>query len=66
MEMVRVRSSAITAVGYDPASMRMRITFVQGETYDFCRVPANVHDELMRARSKGSYYNDHIRDRYQC
>ena len=66
MEMIRVRSSAIRAVGYDPTTLRMRITFEQGETYDFCRVPAHIFQGLLHAGSKGTYYNDHIRDRYQC
>lgn len=30
MEMVRVSSSALAAVGYDPVSQRMKIQFVQG------------------------------------
>lgn len=66
MEMIRVSSSAISAVGYDPATMRMKIQFVQGHTYDFCRVPENVFNGLLHAWSKGTYYNDNIRDRYQC
>nr|WP_249936315.1 KTSC domain-containing protein [Janthinobacterium lividum] len=44
----------------------MRIQFQQGHSYDFCRVPANVHAAFMRAYSKGIYYNEHIKDRYQC
>lgn len=66
MEMIRVNSSAITAVGYDQSTRRMRITFEQGDSYDFCAVPHHVYEALMRASSKGAYYNDHIRDRYQC
>jgi hypothetical protein len=66
MEMIRVRSSAIQAVGYDQATHRMRIVFEQGDAYDFCGVPAHVFQNLLSASSKGSYYNDHIRDRYQC
>lgn len=66
MEMVRVSSSAISAIGYDPTTRRMKIRFVQGHTYDFCRVPEKVFNDLLNARSKGSYYNDHIRDRYPC
>ncbi len=66
MEMIRVRSTAITAIGYDPTSQRMKITFQQGHTYDFCRVPANIFDGFMRSLSKGTYYNNHIKDRYQC
>ena len=66
MEMIAVRSSAMTAVGYDPATRRMRIRFEQGHPYDFCGVPPAIHNGLMAALSKGSYYNQHIRDRYQC
>lgn len=66
MEMIRVNSSAISAVGYDPASRRMKIKFKQGQTYDFCNVPERIFNGLLSAGSKGSYYNDHIRDRYQC
>lgn len=66
MDMIRVTSSAISAIGYDPASMRMKIQFVQGHTYDFCHVPAHVFQGLLNAVSQGRYYNDHIRDRYQC
>lgn len=66
MEMIRINSSAIAAVGYDPDAARMKITFVQGHTYDFCRVPSHIFEGLLKARSKGTFYNDHIRDRYPC
>ncbi len=66
MEMIRVSSSANSAVGYDLQSRRMRITFTQGYTYDFCRVPDHVHAGLMRSSSKGTYYNENIKDRYPC
>ena len=64
--MVRVNSSAIVAIGYDEQTARMRIQFQQGHSYDFCRVPPNVHADFMRAYSKGIYYNQYIKDRYQC
>lgn len=64
--MIRVNSSAIIAIGYDGKTSRMRIQFQQGHSYDFCRVPPNVHTAFMAAYSKGSYYNLHIKDRYQC
>lgn len=66
MQMIQVGSSAITAVGYDPTTKRMKITFKQGRTYDFCGVPPEVHQGLMSASSKGGYYDRVIRDRYQC
>lgn len=66
MDMIPVSSRAITAIGYDPTTHRMKIQFQQGQTYDFCNVPQHVFDGLLHAGSKGTYYNDYIRDRYQC
>lgn len=66
MNMIRVFSAAITAIGYEPTSMRMKIQFTQGHTYDFCGVPQHIFDGLLNAGSKGGYYNERIRDRYQC
>jgi hypothetical protein len=66
MEMIPMSSSAILAAGYDSGTMRMKIRFVQGHTYEFCRVPAHIFDGLRHARSKGSYYSAHIRDHYRC
>ncbi|CAG8866942.1 hypothetical protein PS627_02225 [Pseudomonas fluorescens] len=66
MQMVPVRSSAISAVGYDAITQRMKITFKQGRTYDFCQVPPEVHQGLMNAPSVGVYYGRVIKDRYQC
>jgi hypothetical protein len=63
--MIRVISSAMMAVGYQPNTGQMRIQFQQGRSYDFFGVPKHVYDGLMSATSKGTYYNDHIRDRYQ-
>lgn len=65
MEMIAVYSSAMTAVGYDPATKQMRVRFQQGHSYDFYNVPLSIHNGLIAAISKGAYYNQHIRDRYQ-
>jgi hypothetical protein len=64
--MTPVRSSAIEAVGYDSASGWMRVRFTGGNEYDFVGVPEGAYRGLMSASSKGSYYNDHIRGRYQA
>jgi KTSC domain len=67
MKMVRVlNSSAVRSVGYDAASRLLKITFVQGHTYDFCGVPLHIYGGLLAARSKGTYYNEKIRDRFPC
>jgi len=66
MEMIRVSSSAINSVGYDLATNRMRIAFQQGHSYNYCGVPQSIYEAFMRSFSKGTYYNSHIKDRYQC
>jgi hypothetical protein len=49
MKMVSVSSRAIAAIGYDPATRRMRICFHHGETYNFCDVPEHVFQALKNA-----------------
>ncbi len=64
--MISVRSSAITAVGYDSSNRRMQIQFKDSGTYIFCRVPQNIFLGLLDASSHGKYYAHHIRERYHC
>lgn len=66
MNMVHVRSSMMTSVGYDAQTQQMTILFASGKRYTFCRVPSFIHAGLMSAYSKGRFYNDHIKDRYRC
>ncbi|MFZ2986609.1 KTSC domain-containing protein [Ideonella sp.] len=66
MQMIPVSSSAISAIGYDPATRRMQIRFKQGDTYTFCGVPQQVFSSFLAAGSKGRYFESYIRGRYQC
>jgi len=66
MKMIPVSSRAINAIGYSPETSMLKITFKQNKTYDYCSVPQSVFDNLLKSQSKGSYYNDNIRDKYPC
>lgn len=58
-------SSAIRRAEYDPGSQMLKIWFVEsGGPYDYFQVPQHVFAGLCRAPSKGTYFNNHIRDRY--
>ena len=61
-----VRSSNIRSVGYDPASRTLEVEFQSEGVYQYSSVPENVYQGLMQAASKGSYFHDHIKDRYLC
>lgn len=63
MPLIEVNSSAIRAVSYD--GYTLTVEFRSGRTYDHPGVPYEVYEGLMRASSKGWYYNTHIRGRYR-
>ena len=66
MEMYQVTSRAISAIGYDSNTLVMKITFKQGKTYDFCRVPQQVFEQFLAAPSQGKFYDKQVKDKYQC
>ncbi len=58
-------STAIQRAEYDANTAVLSLWFTgSGGPYDYFLVPARVFDGLCRAASKGSYYNQHIRDHY--
>lgn len=61
MRMVPVDSSNLSAVGYDPVSQILRISFHSGSTYDYFSVPEDIYAGLMSASSKGQYHHVHIK-----
>lgn len=66
-EWITVASSAIKAVGYDESNHRMFIEFQDSQpVYTFCGVPKGVFREFVGSRSVGRYYQQHIKNRYQC
>ena len=59
------QSTAIERAEYDNQRAVLSLWFTgSGGSYDYFLVPARVFDGLCRALSKGSYYNQHIRDHY--
>lgn len=64
MDRVRVSSSNLASVGYDEEQSLLEVEFHSGGVYQYRGVPPGVHQALMRASSKGSYFDAHIKDRY--
>jgi KTSC domain len=63
-EMEWVDSSSIDQIGYDEDRRELWIRFKSGETYAYSDVPAATHEEIMRAASKGSYFNREVKPNY--
>lgn len=64
MQLYPVSSTNLVGVGYNAASMTLRIQFHSG-LYDYYDVPQAVFEGLMDASSKGSYHAKYIKDRYR-
>lgn len=64
MNMQRVSSSNILAIGYDSNSSTLRVKFHKGGCYDYFNVPFSVYNSLMKASSHGGYHADFIKGFY--
>lgn len=57
-----VKSSAIARIEWDNGTLS--IWFHESGRYDYHGVPRSVYEAFLSAPSKGSFFNDKIRDRY--
>ncbi|MRR33188.1 KTSC domain-containing protein [bacterium] len=64
MDRQRVSSSNLHSVGYDPDTMVLEIKFQSSGIYRYSGVPEERYLGLMRAGSKGSYFDAYIKNRY--
>lgn len=58
-------NSWIGRTTFDETTGKMRVT-MHGNIYDFCNVPESVFDDFDNAKSRGTYYNENIKDKYSC
>jgi len=61
---VAVESSTIASVGYDLTRELLQLEFCSRAIYHYFGVPVGVHEALLEAPSKGSYFNRAIRGRF--
>ncbi|TGS43584.1 MULTISPECIES: KTSC domain-containing protein [unclassified Mesorhizobium] len=58
-------STVIRSTQYDPATRILSVWFVpHGNRYDYEEVAPAIYAALMRASSKGRFFNKFIKDRY--
>jgi hypothetical protein len=60
-----VRSSVIRSAGDDPKTVTLEVDFATRQIYRYRRVPRAKFNGLLKASSKGRYFNANIRDRYE-
>lgn len=64
MNVSAVESTTLATVAYDEARELLRLEFRSQAIYEYLGVPAIVHQALLGAPSKGSYFNQAIRGRF--
>jgi hypothetical protein len=61
MNVTAVESATLATVAYDSARQLLQLEFRSRAIYLYFGVPAAVHEALLRAPSKGGYFNWFIR-----
>ena len=64
MEKQYVSSSSVLSIGYDAQTQTLEIEFVTGRVYQYYGVPDHLYEQIMRAESKGQFFNTYIKDAY--
>lgn len=61
---VEVRSSSLARLSYDRQQAILQVEFRDGTAYQYAGVPLMTYLDLLRADSKGAFFNQHIRSRF--
>jgi len=64
MDVTAVESTTLATVAYDKARGLLQLEFRSRAIYQYFGVAAAVHEALLCAPSKGSYFNRFIRGRF--
>lgn len=64
VERTPVESRSLASVGYDAKARVLVVEFRDGALYRYRDVPREVFDGLMRAASKGRFFLERIRGKY--
>lgn len=58
---VAIESSSLANVSYDNQRAILKVEFRDGAAYQYAGVPLQIFQDLLRADSKGAYFNHRIR-----
>ena len=61
---VRLDSTTLTAATYDDGRETLQLDFRDGTRYLYSGIAPSLFRELLRAVSKGSFFNRHIRSHF--
>lgn len=64
MSRTGLNSTSLAAAGYLDRQALLELEFRSGAVYRYFGVPAETYEALLRAQSKGGYFNRYIRNRF--
>jgi hypothetical protein len=64
MQRVLVESTTLASAGHDAQSTVLELQFRNGAVYQYFLVPRRIYCDLLRAGSKGGYFNQNIRGKF--
>jgi hypothetical protein len=64
MDSAELESSSLAKLAYDNPRAILQVEFRDGAVYQYLGVPLHTYQDLLRAGSKGAYFNRHIRSRF--
>ena len=64
MKRTAVTSSSLASIGYLLAQAALEVEFKHGAIYRYLQVPSEVFGAFLAAESKGTYFNQAIKDCY--
>lgn len=66
MEMKRISSGKLRAVGYDPRQRILRVELDDGSVLDYAGVGEEIWRRLSTSGSAWSYYRDNVEEDFAC
>ena len=64
MAKVNVNSSTVASVDYDSKSQEMTVEFMNGSSYVYEGVPPTVHQDFLKAESKGRFVATQLKNKF--
>jgi hypothetical protein len=57
-------SSNVAGFGYDPKTSVLTVEFKAGKTYTYDKVPPTIFQQMQKAPSVGSFFQQKVRPKY--
>lgn len=65
MNMNKVVSSNIAAIGFSESEQKLRVQFSNGTLYEYAKVPPETYKAMQEAKSIGSFFSFAIRGKFE-